>query len=448
MRLILLTIVFAALLLPSVDARPAAPRELEPVRGAVPVHGSVVFTDGTPQRNVKGRCVTLEKYEAYFGPKSPKPDGTMKYFGSEWCSGRDGTFELSLAPGGYMLWAHGAKHKATKLTVRKGAREAAVTVIGRAENVVAPMRFLSPDGLPLRNISTSGGLHTNADGIHTRRFENSDWSLPAQLFFWIKGVGYAAVTVHEEDLLRTDSLPVQFKKGTYVSGAAVSEHGRPLGGVVIFPLRVEKKGVSDEFKGWNGLFTTEPCSMLWSNAEAATTTRDGDGSFTVGPLPPGDYSFCFAFPRAQEESFRFKLEQPLQVTEGEPAGPMKTTVPVGEVNCELRGRLIDGRSSKPISNASVSINIQSSGPPIDDSWVEHWYIWEPIVHRVKTGKNGEFTLYPLDAGVLWFDISWNRICVWNRRVILPCPGKTVDFVLQPPVPEPKSASPPAKRKKQ
>jgi len=65
-----------------------------------------------------------------------------------------------------------------------------------------------------------------------------------------------------------------------------------------------------------------------------------------------------------------------------------------------------------------------------DTWVEHSYIWEPVVRHVKTGKKGEFTIYPLDPDKLVFTVSWKGLSCEKRVKVLPA-RRTVDSSCKP-----------------
>jgi hypothetical protein len=222
--------------------------------------------------------------------------------------------------------------------------------------------------------------------------------------------------------------------------------GTPMGGIVIFPLRDRKGGVKDEFASWSELFGADPYSTLSSSDEAAATSRDGDGSFTLGPLPPGNYTVLFTFPSAPLAEFRELLKVPLHVTEGKTPEPLTAKIIVKKPMYKLKGRVMDGRTKTPVADEMIAINVQSHYAPDDSTYVEHWYIWEPVTHHVKTNRNGEFTLYPLDHGKLVFDVSWNGLSV-EKRVAVPPVGKTIDFVVQPLPPKPASAYPTQQKKR-
>jgi len=63
--------------------------------------GTVVLHRRRRQRNVYGRCVSLQRWNAYYAPTAPTQSDSAIIFGNEWHAGDDGTFKLSLLPGEY-----------------------------------------------------------------------------------------------------------------------------------------------------------------------------------------------------------------------------------------------------------------------------------------------------------------------------------------------------------
>ncbi len=424
----ILAVVFLLILQSGLWAETSVP-QVHPDASEVEIQGTVVFTDGTRQRNVNGRCVDRKRYNTYYAPNVvPSFDSAIK-FGNEWHAGYDGTFKLTLQPGDYVLWAHGAKPMAVNLTVPADTRTVSVQVIGRTDNIVAPFLFLTPEGMPMRSMNVQGGIHSDANGIGAYKFDNYDPSPPESRFFWVKEVGYAAATIKEEDLLRRDPAPVIFSKGIFVSGSVVSKTtNAPLGGVVIFPLRDNKNKSEDEFSQWNGMFGFDPYSVLSIDDPAAVTSRDGDGFFELGPLPPGNYMVKFTLPDTQEMGgqFRYLLDVPLKVIQGNTLKPLNIKIHLSKSLCSLKGRIIDDRTKMPIANDMITINVWSTIP---GNGPEHYQIREPVYRRVKTDRNGKFTLYPLDPRKLYFAVSWKGLLT-ARSVTLPV-GKTVDFIVKP-----------------
>ncbi len=433
----ILAVVFPLILQSGLWAETSVP-QVHPDASKVEIQGTVFFTDGTRQNNVNGRCVDRKRYDTYYAPNITQSYDSAIIFGNEWHAGEDGTFRLTLQPGDYVLWAHGAKPKAVNLTVPADSRTVSVQVIGRTDNTVAPFLFLTPEGMPMRSINVHGGIHTDANGIGAHKFDNYDPSPPESRFFWVKEVGYAAAIIKEEDLLRRDPAPVFFRKGVFVSGSVVSKTtNAPLGGIVIFPLRDNKKNDENVFSQWNWMFGFDPYSTLSVDDPAAETSRDGDGFFKLGPLPPGNYSVLFSLPDTHPMGGQFRelLEVPLNVIQGKTPKSLNIKIPVKKLFCRLKGRILDDKNKTPIANVMIFINVWSTSP---GNGPEHYSIREPVNRYVKTDKNGEFILYPLDPRKLYFEVSWKSFST-ARSVTLPA-GKTVDFIVKSGSTKPKSSA--------
>lgn len=379
------------------------------------VRGTVVSPNGKQSQEVKGVCVGIDS-------------DVVKH----WYAGDNGIFKLKLEPGPYKIWAYCAKAKAVSLIVPKGVRSISLKVIGRSKNAVS-LKFISPQGNPLANDyiggTNSGGGRTDSNGISALNYIEKD--APIEILFVRPGIGYAHLKIsNDEYLYREDPITVRLQRGTIVSGIVASEStGTPLGGVIVFPIRDSKDG--DKWGIWNDLFGDMKHNFT-VNDLVATTSYDGNGMFSVGPLPPGDYKIAFAFSKEEVNAFDIVKEIPVHVIAGKSSEYLAVKVPLSESMREFQGRALTGKNTAPLIQKEITVSIRHQYPDEEPGyWPEYYYVWEPVVHHVKTNENGRFTLYPLDPGKYVFDVWWNGQSV-EKKVTIPSNEVMPNFLLHQP----------------
>jgi len=396
----LVTAVIAFSLPGSVLPAQTVPRPLTSALDLAEVSGVVVSTGGVRQHTVLCLCTDTSGKQVWRG-----------------YAGEDGVFRVKLPPGSYRIWALGAKVRAVDLTVPDGADTVAAKVIGRSHNYVK-LRFVTPQGKPVAGVRVGLG-RTNSNGTAVLTAHDA----PINDMFFEPGLGYGRLKIDtDEELFRPEPIRVIFHTGRPVVGRAVSEStGRPLGGLLAFPVRQEESG--DEWADWNSYLGMDPYADYAITSRAIGISRDGDGAFAVGPLPPGDYTLLFGFSAFLE--FRDMAKVPIHVVEGEPLKPLNVRIRLKEPMYALRARLLT-RKHKPVACKEIVVAVTTA---IDSSAsLNHAYIWEPVTRRVKTDKEGRFTLYPFYAGEFYFKISEGGGTAGNA-VTFPKKGMSVDFVI-------------------
>ncbi|HUV04256.1 MAG TPA: carboxypeptidase-like regulatory domain-containing protein [Armatimonadota bacterium] len=406
-----------AALVVSASANSPIPKQKPP--DLVTVRGTVVTVDGRPLEGVNGST-----------------EG-----GPCWVSGKGGKFVIKLKPGTYKLWALAAKSRAVTLVVPKGKSSVSVRVIAKRMKNRVPLKFLTPGGRPAANARMASGMRagsgtwgmgpvsTDARGI---LMEQVEYDAPVWFFSAASGIGYAKLEIaDDETLFSEEPILVQLSSGPYVSGRVVAERGgMPLGGVNIYPWRVYKKG--DPWSGWNSQFGFKSYQYTINEVMSATS-RDGDGTFRLGPLPPGDYKMDYGAPEVgdlpADEGRNLNIAVasiPVNVPEDRDIEGLQIVYPVKKPAYSLMGQVFQGDTSTPLASTEITISVMTIYPP--DPEPENWYVCEPVVRTVVTDAQGNYRLYPIRPGKYKLEAKWEKFSA-TRNVSLRANATGVDFTL-------------------
>lgn len=386
----------------------------------VRVNGVVVTSDGTPKKNVNGRTMSESGQE-----------------GPCWASGVDGKFVIHLTAGTYKLWAVGAKARAVTLVVPKGRTPVSVRVIAKNIGNHLPLRFVTDDGRPVADASMNvgergsggwgcGGASTDAKGMMMWIVEGD---APIRLFFAGSGVGYGRLDITDDGMLSSEQpITVQLSTGPYVSGRVLSGPGGvPLGGIPVFPQR--KYFAGDPWSGWNTQFGFKSYPYTMKEPSMAIS-RDGDGVFSLGPLPPGDYTLEIGLPSIWHMFPSTDLIEPqsedVSLTSGKDLSGLDLRVPVTKPAFSLEGRVLIGDKT-PLASQEVTVEV--SGDYVVGEEPEEWYVWEPVVRRVVTDDQGGYKLYPLRPGKYKLVAKWHGLSA-VAKISVRSDVKCLDFALR------------------
>ena len=298
-----------------------------------------------------------------------------------------------------------------------------------AVHVTLRFRFLTPSGKPNANTviqympgrpMVNAAVITDTKGIGEISCENID--IYDEWYFVCYGVGYARLRI-DADCGRSDKKPilVHLQTGPFISGRVISEKaGVRLGGIKLYPFRKQDK--KDKWQNWNGIFSSVgPNGDYAVDDPMSVTSRDGDGAFSAGPLPPGCYklvvrdlntgvTFDLPVDTASQEARRLMIELPVNK----------------ELSHKITGRVLR-KDMTPIVGKELQIWIRYFYPNGDRP--EHWYYYEPVLRRAKTNAKGEFTLYPVFPDAYIFNVLCNGLSA-KKRVTVPQKVRRIDFVMK------------------
>lgn len=382
--------------------------------GYVKVYGTVVTVDGKPVEGVNGRT-------------EPGPS---------WVSHKDGKFTIDLLPGTYRLWALAAKSRAVTLVVPRGKAPVSVRVVAKRMKNRVPLKFLTPEGTPAADAQMGSGMRagsgswgsgrvsTDASGI---LMETVEYDAPVWFFFAASGIGYATLEIADDEMLFSDEpITVQLSTGPYVSGFILAEPTSiPLGGVKVYPRRVYKEG--DPWSRWNSQFGFKSYEYTISEAMSATS-RDGDGSFTLGPVPPGDYKLVVGLSAPDNlMSARTEMKEvPVTMHAGQNVEGLKIAVSLGQPAYSVQGRALRPDGVTPLASSTLIVAVSHNYAP--DRQPEEWYVWEPVRRSVVTDAQGNFSLYPVSPGKYKLEVTSEKLSA-IRRAVVHSDRVKLDFVL-------------------
>jgi len=291
--------------------------------------------------------------------------------------------------------------------------------VGSPKRDAITFRFLAPDGKCVRNAlmgfgvkAGAGGwgmgtLKTGADGLLTLhgRFKPPVW-----FFFAANGVGYAKLDVPSDKVIAIgEPVVVRLSSGPSVSGTIVARSsGTPLGGIKVYPWRVLQDG--DPWRMWNATFGFKSYRFTVGDAMSATS-RDGDGAFALGPLPPGDYRLVAGLPASVGIPLVVRskvVEVPVTVAKDKNVEGMRLEVKVESPAYRVRGRLLRRDGVTPLASTAVTIAV-SHDSYLPGQEPEDRYVWEPLVRDVVTDLHGNFTLYPVSPGTYKFQVQSGKL---------------------------------------
>jgi hypothetical protein len=231
------------------------------------------------------------------------------------------------------------------------------------------------------------------------------------------GVGYANVDIRsDEEFAEGQPVEVRLSGGPSVSGTVVAEgSGVPLGGVKVYPRRLTREG--DPWRGWNAPFGFKSFEFTADEAMSATS-RDGDGAFTLGPLPPGDYELVIGLPSAGSSLITpvSVVSVPLTVLPDQNVKGLTLAIPLENPAYSLRGRVLRSDGVAPL--ASTQITVEVSHDYRSGFEPEEWSVWEPIARSVITDAQGNFRLYPIARGKYNFVVKWDTLSARRTAAVL------------------------------
>lgn len=308
----------------------------------------------------------------------------------------------------------------------------AEAVVSDGNNTIAvtklKFKFFKPSGKPCANASIHYNPGTPMCDISTRTDVNGvgevscvDTLISGEWFFVCCGIGYAHLNAGVDyRQAGNEPIPVHLQNGSFISGKVISyKTGVKLGGVRLYPTR--ECGQKDEWQAWNFMFkVVGPNTINAPDDPMAVTSHDGDGTFSAGPLPPGQYKMLL------EDNESGYSDEIFVNTASPKANHLVIEVPLYKKIChEFSGRMLR-KNMTPITNKELYIWVRFYHP--DNILPEYSYCDEPFLRRVKTNAKGEFKLYPIYPDAYVFNILCDGMSV-EKRVTVPQKTKQVDFII-------------------
>jgi hypothetical protein len=221
-----------------------------------------------------------------------------------------------------------------------------------------------------------GGLQTDGEGVWRDQWMDS--GAKRCLFGW-PTIGWAELTVVVEEGIPETPVRVILAPGANVSGT-VRERGSgdPVGGVAVYPHRAGPAGEHEQLSPWTMLFIGFH-SRLVSGYPVTQVSRDGDGTYRLSNLPPGEYRIA---------GRRLSIGGPQEIENFDL-----------EVDDLPEKRWVLGRvttpGGEPLCRVEVTVIMDHEGPDA------HMGPMHGIPRRVLTDEIGRFRLGPCAAREYW-----------------------------------------------
>lgn len=375
------------------------------------VIGVVVRPDGEP---VSGAQVLMERRHA-------ETDG-------------EGRFEFrQVLPGKQRLSiraANGRQARGVEVTVDDASPTRLEVVLPTFKpKVVLAVR--KPNGEPAGGLQAYGyfhyeGLSATGGGPNAYRLDadgKCDFDVEGECKAWfmlmVPGLGCSepgevTVTGLEPEVEQI----VRLELAGSISGVVREEGtGRPIGGVMITPWQVA--AAAEKRPAWDQLYY----SRIGVGDEAvfpATASRDGDGTFTIEPLPAATYEL------EVWDLFGHNHKVPVTLGRQQHLEGLEMTVPHEDQAATVSGAMLDSEG-RPVKSREVALRIWRT-------WSASWKPTAPEfsegigkLRRVVTDEEGRFTLDPMPRG-RWLIVPGERMQVGRYGVVVSLDGGSVTGV--------------------
>jgi hypothetical protein len=185
----------------------------------------------------------------------------------------------------------------------------------------------------------------------------------------------------------------------------------------------------DPWSWWNAQFGFKSFSHTMRE-QSMSISHDNDGAFSLGPLPPGDYSLAIGLPGI---AYMFPSTDLIKTTSkevnlasGKNLDGLELRVPLNKPVYSLHGRILK-RDKTPLASKEITVEVSGDYTPADGP--EEWYVWEPVTRTVVTDAQGNYRLYPLRPGKYKLVAGWKGLKATNI-VSIHSDKMTSDFVLK------------------
>ncbi len=303
----------------------------------------------------------------------------------------DGQFTLTHVPAGRCtVQVVGLNHEIRRVAVdvEAGDRPAHVEITLYAFRPQVVFHFTDADGRPLAgrslrrayndgSVQGIGGLKTDNDGSW-----RDHWMVSGTRHYLVgrPTVGWGEQTVVVEPGVPETHCHVRLARGATVTGTVRERaSGDPIGGVVLRPHRLDADGEYDQTSQWNWLFHCIHCRLV-SGYPITQVSRDGDGTYRLSNLPPGEYRIA---------------TRRLSITGTEAIEHFDIEVDDLLEKRWVRGRALVGEG-EPLGRAELTVirdGQRPSAPPLGPM--------DGVPRRVLTDDAGRFRLGPFTPGEYW-----------------------------------------------
>jgi len=220
------------------------------------------------------------------------------------------------------------------------------------------------------------------------------------------GLGCAPPSSLEITGLERDKVvPVRLRPGASLTGVVREEtSGEPVGGVMLTPR--QKADGGPEARMWNFLFKPHPTGD--DSVFPATSSRDGDGTFTLEPLAAGTYELRVW------DTFGHEHTETIELAEGERRKGVEIRVPAPAEAASVIGRIVD-TDHEPVAKAEVHLRLWQTWSNRQPTTPE-FFEGSGKLRRVVTDAQGRFRLEPL-ARRPWIIVAGDRRHVGEYGIV-------------------------------
>ncbi|NCO94063.1 MAG: hypothetical protein GW880_22375 [Armatimonadetes bacterium] len=220
------------------------------------------------------------------------------------------------------------------------------------------------------------------------------------------GIGCAQPASLEVTGLERDKVvPIRLRPAASLSGVVREETtGKPVGGVMLTPYRKAEGDPGGRL--WNYLFKPHPTGD--DSIFPATSSRDGDGAFTLEPLGAGTYELKVW------DTFGHEHTETIELAEGKNRKGVEFRVPVPADAAFVTGRIV-GTDHEPVANTEVGLRLWQTWSNRQPTTPE-FFEGSGKLRRVVTDAQGRFHLGPL-ARRPWIIVAGDRMHVDEYGIV-------------------------------
>lgn len=288
------------------------------------------------------------------------------------------------------------------------------------------LHFQAVDGRPLPGVDfkllregdDGYGAWGNQTDDKGRYMDNLLDAMKVRYFFVVPGHGYwPYTTVDVKEGVREFHQIVRLKTGGRIRGT-VREEGshRPAGGVAVIP---RQPGGDRGYRAhWNDLFSDRYGVHLGDGA-IAQVSRDGDGTFLLRDLPPGEYEV-----RADGQ------KKPCSLNDQQEIDGFDLVVPRKPSSRSISGRIFLPGGKTPLADTEATLTVSCVEPESDR--LTTWSRCPRVPRRVMTDGEGRFCIYPLKPDNYWItaEAPGHRVSLRKTVRVKRFSARGIEFVLQ------------------
>jgi protocatechuate 3,4-dioxygenase beta subunit len=199
---------------------------------------------------------------------------------------------------------------------------------------------------------------------------------------------------------------VQLKPAGTISGTVKEQGtGRPVGGVMVTPYQV-RATENEAYWAWNAIYDAGYGSA--PSLFPSTASREGDGTFTLDPIPAGTYDLHVW------DLFRHEQKVRVEIGEAQHLTGLEIIVPRHDDAMTLSGVILDP-NGRPAANREVELRVWATSRWEPDT--PEFFEGEGKIRRFGTNAQGRFTLDPMPPGK-WLISPGGRSAIYCCGVVV------------------------------